>query len=94
MTYRGWTNCETWSVHSRVETDQRLHAARIAMLDGLGAPVTPDDVRRFFRDEMGGATPELFRKRATGEPVEEIDFAQLAAEWERERHFRLHLLGG
>jgi hypothetical protein len=81
MTEHGWTNADTWHLQERVQTEERLHAARQAMLDALGQAVTADDVRRFFVEEMAG------------DPEAPVDFAQLAAEWERERRFRRDLLG-
>lgn len=93
MTYRGWSNFETWSVHYWADRDPRLHAAKLEVLDGIGRPVTGADVRRFFEDEMGATTPDLGGSGPEAGPGHAVGFAEIAAAWERDRQFRRGLLG-
>ena len=90
MTYRGWSNLETWRVNARVHTDEQIHVARMAMLDSLAGTVTARDERRFYLETI---QDRASRSAGIDEEAAAIDFEQLAAEWEHIRSFRRGLLG-
>ena len=93
MTYKGWSNYETWSVNLWADRRGLVHGAKLELLDDLQRPVSEEDVRVFFLSEMDGTTPDLDHLVAERKALGAIDFAEIAEQWERERQFRHELLG-
>lgn len=84
-TYNGWTNYATWNIPLWADNDYNLYMARCDWLKRRKRPVTSGAVRWFFREYMGGTTPDLKGNKWEGGRIKDVNWKEIAEAWETER---------
>ena len=85
MAYNGWSNYATWNVNLWIDNEYGIYMEKVDMLKRRKRPVTSQTVRNFYRDFMGGSTPDIEEMRRSREPYGRVNYREIADHWETER---------
>lgn len=86
-TCNGWANYATWNVPLWIDNEYHLYKEKVRMLETLDRPVTEEDVQEFAVFAFGETmeTPDLVGNDWQGGRVCDIDWKEIAENWEEER---------
>ena len=68
----------TWNFPLWIDNDYGLYMQKIEMLQELGRPVKPSDVKEFCQYYIGNKTRD-------GAKLSDVDLVEVASNWEEER---------
>ena len=86
-TYNGWTNYATWNIPLWIDNDYGLYMEKVRRLETMDRPVEVADVKQLVIWAFGPTmeTPDLVGNDWEGGRVSDVDWEEIAENWEYER---------
>ena len=85
--YNGWANYATWNIPLWIDNEYGLYMEKVRLLETMDREVTEEDVREMARFAFGETmeTPDLKGNDWEGGRIEDVDWSEIAENWEEER---------